>query len=67
MELVGSCVRSDKCGAHNLLKLHFYSCSSEVKDTIDVRISIVELSLDCWLCPDPTRELSSKIDRKSVV
>ena len=44
-----------------MLKLHCSSCSSEVKDTIDVGVSIVELSLDCWLCPDPTRELSSKI------
>ena len=44
----GSCVRSDKCGAHNLLKLHDYICSSEVKDTIDVGVSIVEVRL--YLC-----------------
>ena len=31
-----SCVRSDKCGAHNLLKLHWVYDSSEVKDTIIV-------------------------------
>ena len=36
------CVWSDKRGAHNLLKLHNYDCSSEVKDTIDVGVSIVE-------------------------
>ena len=50
MELVGSCVRSDKRGAHNLLKLHCSEGSSEVKDTIDVGISIVEMRLD--LCQD---------------
>ena len=32
-----------------------------MKDTIDVGVSIVEFRLDCWLCPDPTQELSSKI------
>ena len=34
----GLCVRSDKCGAHNLLKLHCSEGSSEVKDTTDVRV-----------------------------
>ena len=42
----GSCVRSDKCRAHNLLKLHCTRGSSEVKDTIDVGVSIVEMRLD---------------------
>ena len=46
LEPVGSCVRSDKRGAHNLLKLHCSSDSSEVKDTIDVGVSIVEMRLD---------------------
>ena len=32
------CVRSDKHGAHNLLKLHCCYCSSEVKDTIDIGV-----------------------------
>ena len=33
-----SCVRSDKRGAHNLLKLHCVIGSSEVKDTTDVGV-----------------------------
>ena len=44
-----------------MLKLHCCDCSSEVKDTIYIGVYIVELSLDCWLCPDPIRDLSSKI------
>ena len=38
MELVGSCVRSDERGAHNLLKLHSSEGSSKVKDTTDVGV-----------------------------
>ena len=38
-------VRSDERGAHNLLKLRFSVGSSEVKDTIDVRVSIVDMRL----------------------
>ena len=55
------CVRSDEHGAHNLLKLHCYRCSSKVKDTIDVGISIVEVRLD--LCVDQIlyQALSSKV------
>ena len=33
-----SCVRSDKRGAHNLLKPQCIECSSEVKDTTDVGV-----------------------------
>ena len=33
-----SCVRSDKHGAHNLLKPHCSEGSSEVKDTTDVGV-----------------------------
>ena len=40
-----SFVRSDKHGAHNLLKLYCFEDSSEVKDTIDVGVSIVEMRL----------------------
>ena len=32
------CVRSDKRGAHNLLKPQCIDCSSEVKDTTDVGV-----------------------------
>ena len=44
-----------------VLKLHCSRCSSKVKDTIDVRISIVEVRLD--LCVDQIlyRALSSKV------
>ena len=50
VELISSCVRSGECGAHNLLKLHWLCDSSKVKDTIVVRVTIVEMRL--VLCVD---------------
>ena len=57
----GSCVTSDKHGAHNLLKLHCSSCSSKVKDTIDVGVSIVEVRLGFCMDQILDQALSSKV------
>ena len=44
-----------------MLKLHCYYCSSEVKDTMDVGVSIVEVRLSLRLDQILDRALSSKV------
>ena len=52
-----SCVRSDKRGAHNLLKLHCYGDSSKVKDTTDVGVFCSRDETRYLLIPDLSVEL----------
>ena len=52
-----SCVRSDKRRAHNLLKPHCIVGSSQVKDTIDVRVFYSRYKTRSLLRPDLTIEL----------
>ena len=55
------CVRSDKRGAHNLLKLHCCYGSSEVKDTIVVGVYYSRVETVSLLRPDLTQALSCKV------
>ena len=51
------CVRSDKRGAHNLLKPQCIECSSEVKDTTDVGVFCSRYETGPWIRPDLTIEV----------
>ena len=55
------CVRSDKRGAHNLLKLHCCDGSSEVKDTIVVRVYYSRGETGSLFRPDRTGALACKV------
>ena len=57
MWTTSSCVRSDKRGAHNLLKLHCCEGSSEVKDTTDVGVFCSRDETRSLLRPGLTIEL----------
>ena len=48
------CVRSNKRGAHNLLKPQCIECSSEVKDTTDVGVFCSRYKTGSWIRPDLT-------------
>ena len=58
---IGSCVRSDKRGAHNLLKLHCVVGSSKVKDTTDVGVFCSRYETRSLVWPDLTIEFISLI------